>query len=199
MLGRRAFVAGTIATTTLPVFAKKAPEPPKVGAIRWPGPGYELHGYMAVPAKAHGPQPAVLVIPDTNGPDPFALGLVDALARAGFVTCIPRALASLDEAIATLRWLATNRYATGKVGAVGIGWGITMVEQAAALPDSPMNCGVVFGAGTPAMAGAPLLTLPALAASTDPAAYAATWDQAIAFLDDHLGLPDKRRKPKAGA
>jgi len=39
------------------------------------------------------------------------------------------------------------------------------------------------------------LRLPALVASTDPAAYAAAWEQAVAFLGDHLGLPDKRRKP----
>lgn len=196
MATRRAFVAGIVAASACPAFAKKAPEPPKVGAIRWPGPGYELHGYMAVPAEAHGPQPAVLVIPDAGDADQFALGLTDALARAGFVTCIPRALASIDEVMATFHWLQANRYATGKVGAVGIGWGIGMVEQAAAQPESPMTCGVVFGAGaqTPA-SGPPLLRLPALAASTDPAAYAAAWEQAVAFLGDHLGLPDKRRKP----
>ena len=196
MLGRRAFVAGSIAATALPAIARRTPEPPKVGAIRWPGPGYELHGYMAVPANAHGPQPAVLVIPDTNGPDQFALGLTDALARAGFVTCIPRALASIDEADATLRWLATNRYATGKVGAVGIGWGIGLVAQVAALPATQLSCGVLFGdGGQISPDSAPILRLAALAASTTPEAYAAAWDRAITFLRDHLGLPDKHRKP----
>ena len=196
MLGRRAFVAGSVAAAALPAIARRAPEPPKIGAVRWPGPGYELHGFMAVPARAHGPQPAVLVIPDTSGSDQFALGLTDALARAGFVACIPRALASIDEADATLRWLATNRYATGKVGAVGIGWGIGLVEQAAALPATRLSCGVLFGDGgrTPP-GGAPVLRLPALAASTDPAAYTSAWNLAITFLRDHLGLPDKHRKP----
>jgi carboxymethylenebutenolidase len=200
MPGRRAFVAGSIAAWALPAFArKKAPPPPKVGAIRWPGPGYELHGFMAIPAKAHGPQPAVMVIPDTNGPDPFALGLTDALAEAGFVTCIPRALASLDEAMATIQWLATNTYATGRVGAVGFGWGGGLVQQAAAAPDARLACGVVFGGPDAAPTSVPLLTLPALATSTDSTAYAAAWRQAVAFLGDHLGLQGRSRKTKAGA
>lgn len=186
MATRRAFVAGSIAMTALPAFAKRSPEPPKIGAIRWPGPGYELHGFMAVPARAHGPQPAVLVIPDTVGADKFALGLVDALAQAGFVTCLPRALASIDEGLATLRWLATNRYATGRVGAIGIGWGTALVSQMARAADSPLSCGVVFGGDQAEDGGAPILTLPALAASTDPAAYAASWREGIDFLTDHL-------------
>lgn len=187
MASRRTFVAGSIAAAALPAFAARKPPPPKVGAIRWPGPGYELHGYMAVPAKAHGHQPAVLVIPDTNGADRFALGLTDALALAGFVACIPSALASLDEGLATVRWLATNSYATGQVGAVGIGWGTGLVERIAAAPDSMLACGVVFGSNPAAGGGTvPLLSQPALAATTDPAAYAASWRQAVDFLADHL-------------
>jgi len=192
LIGRRAFVAGPIAAVALPAFAAKRPPAPKVGAIRWPGPGYELHGYMAVPGKAQGPQPAVLVIPDTDGAGTFALGLTDALAEAGFVACLPRALASLDEALATLRWLATNRYATGRVGAVGIGWGGALAERLTAAPDARLACAVAFGSGDEAAPGAaPLLSLPPLTAATDPAAYGATWEQAIDFLVTHLGKPAK--------
>jgi len=195
LASRRAFVAGSIAAAALPALGAKTPPVPKVGAIRWPGPGYELHGYMAVPARAHGPQPAVLVVPDTSGTDRFALGLADALAQAGFVTCIPAALASLDEGLATTRWLATNRYATGKVGAVGIGWGAALVGQMAGAPDAQLACAVLFGEDRAAAASVPLLTQPSLAATTEPAAYAASWQKAIAFLADHLGLPGKRRRP----
>jgi hypothetical protein len=192
LIGRRAFVAGSIAVTALPTYAAKPLPSPKVGAIRWPGPGYELHGYMAVPAKAHGPQPAVLAIFDRAGADTFALGLTDALALAGFVTCMPRALASLDEGLATVRWLATNNYATGRVGAVGIGWGGALVERIAGAPDSQLTCGVAFGSGDEVAQGiVPLLGLPALTAAADPAAYAASWQQAIDFLAAHL-RPAKR-------
>lgn len=195
MATRRAFVAGSVAAVALPAWAAKGPPAPKVGAIRWPGPGYELHGFMAVPAKAHGPQPAVLVVPDTTGVDKFALGLTDALARAGFVTCIPASLASLDEGVATVRWLATNRYATGKVGAVGTGWGAALVGQMAGAPDAQLACAVLFGGRPGAAASVPLLALPSLAATTDPAAYVASWQQGIAFLADHLGLPGEHRRP----
>ena len=188
MATRRAFVAGSVAAVALPTWAAKAPPTPKVGAIRWPGPGYELHGFMAVPARAHGPQPAVLVIPDTSGAEKFALALTDSLAQAGFVTCIPAALASLDEALATVRWLATNRYATGKVGAVGLGWGAGLVAQLVGTPGTQLACGVTFGGEPAATAGASMLTLPALMASTDPAAYAASWRQAVNFLADQLGV-----------
>ena len=190
MASRRAFVAGSIATVGLPALAAKTPPAPKVGAIRWPGPGYELHGFMAVPAKAHGPQPAVLVVPDTSGADRFALGLTDALAQAGFVTCIPRALASLDEGLATVRWLATNPYATGKVGVVGIGWGAGLVGQMAGAPDPEFACAVTFG-GTDAAGIVPSLNLPALAWATDPATYNASWQQAIGFLIAHLRAPTR--------
>ena len=190
MASRRAFVAGSVAAIALPTFAAKTPPKPKVGAIRWPGPGYELHGYMAVPAEAHGPQPAVLVLPDTSGADRFALGLTDALAQAGFVTCIPSALASIEEGLATVRWLATNRYATGKVGAVGIGWGAALLGQIVAVPDSELACGVAFGGDN--LAGAmPLLSLPALAAATDAATYSASWRQTVSFLAGHLRQPHK--------
>jgi len=188
---RRAFVAGSVATIALPAFAAKPQPAPKIGAIRWPGPGYELHGFMAVPARAHGPQPAVLVVPDTSGADRFALGLTDALAQAGFVTCIPRALASLDEGVATVRWLATNSYATGKVGAIGIGWGAGLVGQMASAPDPQLACAVTFG-GADAAGSVPSLNLPALASATDPATYSASWQQAIEFLAVHLRPPHKR-------
>ena len=64
MPSRRAFVAGLIAAAGVPAGAASRLPPPKIGAIRWPGPGYDLHGYMAIPAKARGRQPAVLVLPD---------------------------------------------------------------------------------------------------------------------------------------
>lgn len=188
MTDRRAFVAGSFAFAAFSAQAAKPPPPPKIGAIHWPGPGYELHGYMAIPAKAHGPQPAVMVVHDAGGADQFALGLTDALALAGYVACAPRKLASLDEGVATVRWLATNAYATGKVAAVGLGWGGALVERIAAAPGTLLSCGVAFGNTEPEMAdnAVPILRLPALTAAQEQAAYAASWQQAVDFLDAHL-------------
>jgi dienelactone hydrolase len=190
---RRAFVAGTFAFAAFSAHAAKPPPPPKIGAIHWPGPGYELHGFMSGPAKAQGPQPAVLVVHDAAGADQFALGLTDALALAGYVACAPKALASLEEGVATVRWLATNAYATGKVAAVGLGWGVALVERIAAAPGSLLTCGVAFGSGETGMAdgAVPILRLPALSATQNPTAYATSWQQAVDYLDAHLRAPKR--------
>lgn len=182
LIGRRAFVAGTIALITPSLFAAKSFPPPKVGAIRWPGHGGDLHGFMAVPAKAHGPQPAVLVLPDA-GADPFALGLTDALALAGFVACVAKAPLTFEEATATLQWLGTNPYATGKVGIVGIGAGAAMAQHIAAA--GLLACAVLFD-GKDDPAGDVVLHLPMLTATKDALRYEAEWRQAIAFLAQHL-------------
>jgi len=186
MFGRRAFVAGSVAATALPVFAaRRAPPPPKVGAIRWPGPGHDLHGFMAIPAKAHGRQPAVLVVPDTTGADRFALGLADSLALAGFVACVPRALASLDDALATVRWLATNRYATGKVAAIGLGWGAELTDRIVGSSPALLAAGVTFGASGGEAGALPVLRFGAVGTlSSD--AYDRAWQQTLIFLKEQL-------------
>ena len=192
MTSRRVFVAGSIALTAFAGRAAKSPPPPKIGAIYWPGPTHDLHGFMAVPAKARGPQPAVLVLPGPAGADQFALGLTDALALAGFVACVPKTPLALDECLATLRWLATNPFATGKVAAVGFGDRAGLVDRLSAAPDARLSCGVVFGDSTGGTATAvPILRLPGLTAGSDPASYAQSWQQAMGFLDAHLLPPRK--------
>jgi len=186
MPSRRAFVAGLIATAGFTASSADRLSPPKIGAIRWPGPGYDLHGYMAIPAKARGRQPAVLVLPD-GGADTFALGLTDALAVAGFVTCAAKTALSFNEANATLHWLATNAYATGRVAAVGLGAGAALVERIAA--GDSLSCGVLYdGAAGDVANVTPLLHLPP-PASIDAARYAAAWRDAIGFLATHLQPP----------
>ena len=137
---------------------------------------------MAVPAKAHGPQPAVLVLPEA-GADTFALALTDTLALAGFVACVAKAPLAVHEVAATLHWLGTNHYATGKVGIVAIGAGAAMAQSiaGAGAPD----CAVLFD-GKEEPANGNVLHLPLLAATTDPARYEAAWRQAIAFLAQYL-------------
>ena len=188
MPSRRAFVAGSIALTSFPAVAARHPHPPKIGAIGWPGPGHDLHGFMAIPAKAHGPQPAVLVLPDAGGADQYARGLTDALALAGFVACVPRTALSMDEALATVRWLATNRYGTGKVAAVGIGDSDALVRGLAVSQGTLLSCGIVFGdpESTHADGTVPVLHLPS-PSNQDQSAYLGSWREAVAFLEEHLG------------
>ncbi|WP_116091229.1 dienelactone hydrolase family protein [Sphingomonas crusticola] len=187
MHARRAFVLQTIALAAFPAAAAKRPPPPKTANIRWPGPGHALHGYMAIPGGARGAQPAVLVVHDAGGADAFTRSLTDALALAGFVACAPHQLASLEEAVATVRWLATNAYATGRVGAIGLGWGGALVERVAAAPQTQLSAAITFGASEAASAGAsvPSLRLNAIGQLSGES-YAQTLSQAIAFLDRHL-------------
>lgn len=184
---RRALVVQTMALAAFPASAAKPPPMPKTANIHWPGPAGELHGYMAIPAKARGRQPAVMVVHDAGGADTFTRGLTDQLAQAGFVTCQPNRLASLEDAAATVKWLATNAYATGKVGAIGIGWGGALVERVAA-SQPLLTAGVVFGAqdSVPIDRPTPLLRLEALRDYTGEA-YVSAWAQAIAFLKTNLG------------
>jgi len=188
MFGRRAFVAGSVAATALPAFAAKPLPPPKVGAIRWPGPGHDLHGFMAIPAKAHGRQPAVLVLSDTGGGDQFALAMTDALAQAGFVACIPKALASIDDALATVRWLGTNRYSTGKVAAIGLGSGGEMVRQISGAASNGLAAAVLFGAAPLVQSEPPTLALDSAAqlAAAGGDVYDRAWQHVIEFLKEHL-------------
>lgn len=185
MLGRRAFVAGSIAVSALPVFAAKPPPPPKIGAIRWPGVAGYLHGFMAIPAKAHGRQPAVLVIPETSNVDRFALSLTDTLALAGFVACVPKLLPSPDDAQTTLRWLATNRYATGKVAAIGFGPGAELINRIADDPQHLLAAGVTFGAPGADSGPTPMLRFEAIGA-LEGQLYDRAWRQTVGFLKEHL-------------
>jgi len=189
MFARRAFVAGSVVASALPALAaKRTPPPPKVGAIHWPGPGHDLHGFMAIPAKAHGRQPAVLVVPDISGADSFALSLTDALALAGFVACIPRTFPSIDEALATVHWLSTNLYSTGKVAAIGLGQGGEMVRQIGGAPQGQLAAAILFGTAPLAQPEPPTLALDSAAqlAAAGRDVYDQAWQRAIDFLKEHL-------------
>lgn len=189
MIGRRVFLAGSVTATALPAMAARhTPPPPKVGAIRWSGAGHDLHGFMAIPAKAHGRQPAVLVVPDTSGVDQFALGLTDALALAGFVACIPKTLASIDDVAATVRWLGTNRYSTGKVAAIGLGRGGEMVREIGGAAQSGLAAVVLLGALPLAQPEPPTLALDSAAqlAAAGGDIYDRAWQRVIDFLKEHL-------------
>jgi hypothetical protein len=171
VIGRRAFVIAATALMALRADAKKRALPPKAAFIHWPGHGHELHGFMAVDQKAHGPQPAVLVL---GGQPEYAQAVTIWLGAAGFVACWPRSVA-LPDLQATARWLTTNAYATGKIGAV-------LLSAADVLPAlaSSLVCAVAVGPaiGPPDL---PLLKLDRLAPDT-PAGYV----RATAFLKEHL-------------
>ncbi len=198
---RRFVLAAGLALPGAAIAAKLAPPDAEVNeaAIRWPvSPTRELHGYMAIPAKARGRQPAVLVIGGRDTPDPFARQLVRSIAQTGFVACTANAAAIMadtlaDDMRATALWLANGRYGTGRVGAIGLDGGVRATRVLA----GTLSAAVTFGDGIPSQPGAPILSFARSAAgwrlltesgtaATFEGDWAAAWSRAMAYLREKL-------------
>ncbi len=130
-----------------------------------------MRGYMAVPAGATEPKPAVLVIHENRGLNPYIEDVVRRFAAADFVALGPDALTPLggypvnddegrtmqrqldrdvmmEDWVAAFRFLRDHESTTGRVGAVGFCYGGGVVNQLAVrLPD--------LGAGVPFYGSAP--------------------------------------------
>jgi carboxymethylenebutenolidase len=125
-----------------------------VEKISFPGATGEVMGYLARPADAIGPLPAVLVIHENRGLNPhiedvtrriavegfLALG-VDFLSPAGGTPADEDrareligaldSLQTIQNAVMAVDFLASHADSTGKVGAVGFCWGGAMSNQVA--------------------------------------------------------------------
>ena len=132
----------------------------------------EGRGYLVVPAALKDKGPAVLVIHENRGLNPYIADVARRLAKDGFVAFAPDALhprggypgnddegravqGSMDKAkieqdfIAAARFLKAHPRCNGKLGAVGFCFGGYIVNLlAAAVPDI-LDAGVAFY-GTPA-------------------------------------------------
>ena len=143
----------------------------KVGEAR------SMRGYMVIPAKARGRQPAVMVIHENRGLTEHIRDVARRVALAGYVALAPdflsvaggtpadenaaRALIgkldlaqSVADAAATVRWLTLHRYGTGKVGALGFCWGGAMVNRLAVAAGDQLAAGVAYYGPAPAPADA---------------------------------------------
>ena len=132
----------------------------------------EMKGLLAHPAT-EGPFPAVLVIHENRGLNPYIEDVARRLAVAGFLALAPDALTPLggypgndDEGrvmqrkrdrdemtqdfVAAMKWLDTHEHSTGKVGAVGFCFGGGMVNQLAVLLPDLLDAGVPFYGRQPA-------------------------------------------------
>ncbi|WP_076070684.1 dienelactone hydrolase family protein [Sphingomonas montana] len=140
----------------------------KTSNVRWTvGAGRTMHGYMALPAKARGRQPAVMVIHENRGLNDYVRDVARRVALAGYVALAPDFLSvaggtpadqdaardligkldlprTVQDGVETLRWLRGNRYASGKVGAVGFCWGGAMVNRLAVAAGTGLTAGVAY-------------------------------------------------------
>ena len=140
----------------------------KVGyeTVQSPAGNGSVKGYLARPAKG-GRLPAVLVIHENRGLNPYIEDVARRLALANFVAFAPDGLTSVggypgddekgaaafrqvdgkkmtEDFVAAARWLKARKDATGKLGAVGFCFGGGMVNQLAVRLGADLNAGVAF-------------------------------------------------------
>jgi carboxymethylenebutenolidase len=141
-----------------------------------------MRGYMAIPAGATEPKPAILVIHENRGLNPYIEDVVRRFAAADFVALGPDALtplggypgnddegrtmqSQLDSAVMMEDWVAAFRFlkahdaTTERVGAVGFCYGGGVVNQLAVrLPD--LGAGVPFYGSAPDLASVASIQAP---------------------------------------
>jgi carboxymethylenebutenolidase len=186
-------VAGMTAAAMLeslrPTYAWAQQVPPddariQVGYVEYPSPrgSGTMRGYMARPANMTGRKPAVLVIHENRGLNPYIEDVVRRFAAADFLSFGPDALtplggypgnddagremqASLDRNVITEDFVAAAEFlmahpeSTGRVGAVGFCFGGGMVNTLAVrLPN--LAAGVPFYGGQPPVEDVPRIQAP---------------------------------------
>ena len=141
--------------------------------ITWPGAdGVTMSGYLAMPADASGPLPAVMVIHENRGLNPHIKDVTRRIALEGFLALGPDFLApsggtpededqaremisALDRAqpianaVATVEFLSEHERSNGRVGAVGFCWGGGMVNQTAVHAGADLDAGVAYYGSAP--------------------------------------------------
>ena len=141
-----------------------------------------MRGYMAVPAGVTESKPAVLVIHENRGLNPYIEDVVRRFAAADFVALGPDALTPLggypgnddegrtmqqqldrdvmmEDWMAAFRFLRDHETTTGQVGAVGFCYGGGVVNQLAVrLPD--LAAGVPFYGSAPDLEDVPSIRAP---------------------------------------
>jgi carboxymethylenebutenolidase len=158
----------------------------KVGyeVVQSPSGNGSIKGYLARPAKGKRP-PAVLVIHENRGLNPYIEDVARRLALARFVAFAPDGLTSVggypgsdekgaalfrtvdgkkmtEDFVAAARWLKARPDSTGKLGAVGFCFGGGMVNQLAVRLGADMNAGVAFYGRQPGADDVPRIAAPLL-------------------------------------
>ena len=163
-----------------------APDDPDIETmeVAYPSPeGHgEIIGLMAKPAGATGPLPAVLVVHENRGLNPYIADVVRRTAKAGYLALGPDGLSPLggypgtdeegremqrsmdrvklmNDFFAAFEYLRDHEGSTGRVGAVGFCYGGGVCNAlAVAYPD--LGCSVPFYGRQPDAADVPKIEAP---------------------------------------
>jgi carboxymethylenebutenolidase len=159
----------------------------KAQYVTYPSPGGnsgQMRGYLVQPAGA-GPFPAVLVIHENRGLNPYVEDVARRAATEGFVALAPdglfpaggypgndddgRALqAGLDQAklridmLNSARYLKAHKLSTGKLGATGFCWGGGTTNYLAANMGADLQAGVPYYGAAAETAAVPKIKAPLL-------------------------------------
>ena len=141
-----------------------------------------IKGYLASPAKGK-KFPAVLVIHENRGLNPYIEDVARRLAKAGYMAFAPDGLTSVggypgddqkgaaafrtvdgkkmtEDFVAAALWLKARKDSTGKLGAVGFCFGGGMVNQLAVRLGKDLNAGVAFYGRQAGAADVPKISAP---------------------------------------
>src|SRR5215813_11499331 len=141
-----------------------------------------IKGYLARPAKS-GKFPAVLVIHENRGLNPYIQDVARRLALANFIAFAPDGLTSVggypgddekgaeafrkvdaakmtEDFVAAAKWLKARPDSTGKLGAVGFCFGGGIVNQLAVRLGADLNAGVAYYGRQPGAADVPKISAP---------------------------------------
>ncbi len=158
----------------------------KVGyeTVQSPAGNGSIKGYFARPAKG-GKRPAVLVIHENRGLNPYIEDVARRLAVADFIAFAPDGLTSVggfpgsdekgaaafrtvdrekmaEDFLAAAKWLKARPDSTGKLGAVGFCFGGGVVNQLAVKLGKDLSAGVPFYGRQAAAADVPKISAPLL-------------------------------------
>lgn len=144
-----------------------------------------IKGYFVKPANAAGKLPAVLVIHENRGLNPYIEDVARRLATANFMAFAPDGLTSVggypgdeekaaqmfrtvdgkkmaEDFVAAAHWLKSRPDCTGKLGAVGFCFGGGVVNNLAVRLGSDLQAGVPFYGAQPSAADAAKIKAPLL-------------------------------------
>lgn len=152
----------------------------KASYVSYPSPGGNgatMRGYLVQPASG-GPHPAVLVVHENRGLNPYIEDVARRAAVAGFLALAPDGLAplggypgndddgremqaKLDQAklrtdmLNSARWLKTHHGASGKLGVTGFCWGGGTTNYLATALGADLQAAVPFYGAAPATEAVP--------------------------------------------
>src|SRR5499427_2535605 len=150
-----------------------------------------IKGYFAKPAKASGKLPAVLVIHENRGLNPYVEDVARRFALANFIAYAPDGLTSvggypgndeqgavkfrevngpkmMEDFVASAAWLKARPESSGKLGAIGFCFGGGIVNQLAVRLGTGLSAGAPFYGAPPSAEDAAKIAAPMMLHYADP-------------------------------